>query len=447
VAAQAQFGLVVCGGGPAGLGPLVAAARLGALEGLLDRGVLLVEPGVPGPGSLARYGGLRANSLGGAFLECLDELTGPAFAGLKQARETVALDRWARTRPPLAVVAAYLARLGEAFVSVLRAHPACEAPAGTRAARVDETGDGVSVLIEGAGERRVRADRAILAMGGRPPAAYRDTVVVPGVRLSAYRTKLCHAADLLDVRYGLPWRLVGAIRQSGSVAIVGSSHSAWSVVELLRQDPRFLGGPAVRLSVLHRSPIPLFHPSAQEAREAGYCFDPVRDVCPRSGRVHRFGGLRGEPRRLAATAMGLADGPAPADLVRVEPDSARSRETVEQVLQEAGAVVVATGYQARLPLLHREDGTALVAAASESGTAVNRAGHLLDTDGRAHPRLLAYGLGAGQGASPDVGGEPGFRRRADGVWLYQHDVGRLVLDELSAAPGVAETVDAGVARR
>ena len=446
MAAQAEFGLVVCGGGPAGLGPLVAAARLGVLESLLDRGVLLVEPAAPGPGAFAHYGGLRANSLGGAFLESLDELAGPAFAHVKQARETLALARWSRGNPPLGLVAAYLARLGEAVVSALRAHPACEVTTAARVTRIDEVREGVAVLIEGADTRRVVADRAILAMGGRPLAAYREMPVVPGVSLAAYRSKVCHTADLLDSRYGLPWRLVGAIRQSGRAAIIGSAHSAWSAVGSLRDDPRFLGGPAVRLSVLHRGPIRLFYTSAQEARDAGYCFDPVNDVCPLSGRVHRFGGLRGEPRRLAAMSMGLVEGRLAAELVRIDAADAHSRDEVKQLLDEAGAVIVATGYQARLPLLRREDGTELVAAVAESGTVVDGAGHLVDIDGHAHPRLLAYGLGAGQGVSRDVGGEPGYDRRADGVWLYQHDVGRLVLDELLTA-AVSERADVGVSVR
>jgi len=443
VAAQAEFGLVVCGGGPAGLGPFVAAARLGVLESLLDRGVLLVEPAAPGPGGFAHYGGLRANSLGGAFLESLDALTGPEFAELKRTRETLELARWARSNPPLGVVAAYLARLGEAVASVLRAHPACEVTAGARVTQVDEVCGGVSVLIDGTDARRVFADRAILAMGGRPLTAYREMSVVPGVSLSAYRSKLCHTADLLDSRYGLPWRLVGAIRQSGRVAVIGAAHSAWSAVGMLREDPRFLGGPAVRLSVLHRGPIRLYYTSAQEARDAGYRFDPVDDICPLSGRVHRFGGLRGEPKRLAARSMGLVEGRPAAELVRVDAADHDSRHAAKQVLDEAGAIIVATGYQARLPLLRHEDGTELVAAVSESGTVVNHAGHLVDVDGRPHPRLLAYGLGAGLGVSQDIGGEPGYDRRADGVWLYQHDVGRLVLDELLTA-AVPEAADAGV---
>ncbi|MFE1794348.1 hypothetical protein ACFW7J_39070 [Streptomyces sp. NPDC059525] len=47
--ADQHFGLVFCGGGPAALGPIIAAARSGRLDALLDLGIALVEPGPVGP--------------------------------------------------------------------------------------------------------------------------------------------------------------------------------------------------------------------------------------------------------------------------------------------------------------------------------------------------------------------------------------------------------------
>lgn len=42
--ADQYFGLVFCGGGPAALGPIIAAARSGRLDALLDRGVAQRRP-------------------------------------------------------------------------------------------------------------------------------------------------------------------------------------------------------------------------------------------------------------------------------------------------------------------------------------------------------------------------------------------------------------------
>ncbi|TAJ38697.1 MAG: NAD(P)/FAD-dependent oxidoreductase, partial [Reyranella sp.] len=39
------FSTIIVGGGPGGLGPLIAAAQAGTLEDWLDRGIALVERG------------------------------------------------------------------------------------------------------------------------------------------------------------------------------------------------------------------------------------------------------------------------------------------------------------------------------------------------------------------------------------------------------------------
>ena len=53
---------------------------------------------------------------------------------------------------------------------------------------------------------------------------------------------------------------------------------------------------------------------------------------------------------------------------------------------------------------------------------------LLEADGTCIPQLYAFGLGSGLFVNPDVGVEKSFKGRADGVWLYQNDVGNVVLN-------------------
>src|SRR5690606_4911524 len=74
-----------------------------------------------------------------------------------------------------------------------------------------------------------------------------------------------------------------ALASSGRVTVVGGSHSAFSMLENLADALEFAGLQEVTL--LHRSAIRLFFESAGLARAAGYIFDPVKDVCPVSGRV------------------------------------------------------------------------------------------------------------------------------------------------------------------
>jgi 2-polyprenyl-3-methyl-5-hydroxy-6-metoxy-1,4-benzoquinol methylase len=59
----------------------------------------------------------------------------------------------------------------------------------------------------------------------------------------------------------------------------------------------------------------------------------------------------------------------------------------------------------------------------------------LITDFGVLERTFAYGLGAGLFLNTDIGGEiRGYgMERADGVWLYQFDIGTLVLDQLESS--------------
>jgi hypothetical protein len=424
-----QFGVVFCGGGPAALGPFVAAARLGRWEEFLSQGIAIVEPGPVGPGSLAHYR-IAANSLGRPFLECLDELPGPHFAALRDLPETRLLREQAAARPPLSVVAPFLARLGGVVAGLLEAHPRC-AVLPTRVVGLRLTGSagsggltgssGVDVAT-GAG-RTLRARRAVIATGGRPFADHRRTEIVPDLGLAEFAGRVHHSESFIDVRRPVP-----PVR--GSVVIVGGSHSAWSVADLLVHRHG-----VDDITLVHRSAIRLYYGTAEQARSEGYTFDPVQDVCPASGQVNRYGGLRGRAHALARAALRLpGTAPVPVRLVQVGDADPAELARARRALRAAGTVVVANGFEANLPPIHHADGTPLTAAVDSTGTIVTPAGHLVDEHGTAHPELLAYGLGAGLAASAEVGGEPSYRRRADGVWLYQHDIGDIVLGDLLARP-------------
>ena len=421
-----DYGVIFCGGGPAGIGPIIAASAAGKLDELLDRGVLVIEPGPVGPGGMSHYA-IPANSLGGAFLEGLDSLTDPAFDAVRHAPETAALRAASGIHPPLETVGAFLRRLGDAVVELLDAHPRCGVLAGATVEQVELVPGGVRVTARRTGTTESwTAERAVLAMGGTPFDGFERTTVLPGVTVSG--DHVLHGEDLIDRRRQVPEATAERIRRTRQVVIVGGAHSAWSVAGLLLTDPRLrVDGQPPDITILHRAAIRLFYTSAEAARADGYAFDPVLDVCAASGRVNRYGGLRGAAHELASGALGLTSSTAPIRLVSLEHSNTAE---VREVLDAAGAVVVATGYQARLPQLRDESGAELRSAVARAGTEVTADAHLIDVSGTAHPELLAYGLGAGLAPSAQVGGEPSYDRRADGIWLYQHDVGRLVLDQL-----------------
>ena len=368
-----DYGIVFCGGGPAAIGPLVCAAVEGRLEALLDRGVCVVERGARiGPGSIGHYP-ISANTRGNTFLR---GLAAPQLAHVRDDAATRQLERLRYVFPRLPLVGAYLEVLGAAVHALLDAHPRCSALTGRTVEEVRAlSGGGVAIRADGL---EITAERAVIAMGGRPhPIPYTSP-------------KACHADLLLDDRKGLPEELEHGIAETGEVVVVGGSHSAWSAAWLLLRHPA-----RPRVTVLHRTPPRFFYRSVRAARKAGYDFDRKRDVCPRTGMVNRHGGLRADAHALAREAL--------AKQVPVRVISLSERARAQSALEQAGAIVAAVGYAPNLPRVH----------------GVPRPGE-----------LLAYGLGAGVTPRGVLAGEPSFKGRLDSVRLYQAEVGSSVLDAL-----------------
>jgi hypothetical protein len=428
---NADFGIVFCGGGPAALGPFVCAARKGSLDELLDQGVLVIERGTAlGGGSLRHYA-VSSNSLAVAFLEGLDEV--PLGGPLDDVRDdpaTLELRKLSGVHAPLKVAGAFLDSVGAAVTRILERHPKCAVLRETTVTEVSAADDRVSVSTLNGEKQIVRAGKAVIALGGRAPDGLESLELVPGLSLRNYADKLRHASAVFDERIGLPTRLVEAVGSSGKVAVVGGSHSAWSVAGTMLNDPRFRGqtGAAPMVTLLHRSPIRLFYLTAEEAKEERYPFDPERDVCPVSGRVNRVGGLKGDARDLARRALGFADEGVPIRLLRVGPSG--DRRATAAALDEAELVVAATGYRPRLPEILAHGGRVVEPARSSSGIAVTDRAELVAANGDPVANVLTYGLGVGIRAPERIGGEPSNQRAITSVWLYQHDVGDMALGSL-----------------
>jgi hypothetical protein len=169
--------------------------------------------------------------------------------------------------------------------------------------------------------------------------------------------------------------------------------------------------------------------SPAKARAAGYAFDERLDVCPLTGRVNRHGGLRGDAHALARAAAGADRKKSPVQAIQLV-DDAGTRSEVVRALEGAGLVIAGVGYHARLPELAWQDGRSLQPALSETGLVVTQEAQVVTADGTVVPQVLAYGLGAGLGASAELAAEPAYTGRLDAVRLYQAEVGRIVLGSI-----------------
>jgi hypothetical protein len=424
--------VIVCGGGPAALGPLIAAARSGTLEEVLSTGVLVIERDDLGGGSLAHYP-TTSNSVGGAFLRCFDGLGGRSFPGFADHRDVRELRRFAEGHPPLPLVARSLKVLGDAMADVLSDHPRCGVALGASVREIRcLPGGGVEVLAARGSPGRGRllaasARRTIIAMGGEPmmPAGGMGRLLAASQRSGS---AACHADDLIDSRRGVPGDVFQAAYAAGHVAIIGGSHSAWTAAGILGNDPRFrcASGDPPRISLMHRHPVRLYYRSAERARADGYAFDADRDRCPLTGRINRFGGLRGDAHALARAVLRGARKPGAAAIRLIPFGGTADMSTVAGVLASSGAIVAATGHQAALPRIYAADGRPVVPAVSRYGTATTSAAELVDVDGNPYPDILVYGLGAGSAVNTVIGGEPGYHRRVLGVWIFQSRLGESI---------------------
>ncbi|MDT7537310.1 MAG: hypothetical protein QOI82_895 [Actinomycetota bacterium] len=429
-----RYGVVFCGGGPAAIGIVVCAAADGRLDELLSRGVCIIEAGPAiGPGALGHQP-ISANTRGVTFLRALETARAQsALDAVGDDPSTLALARQRNVFPRLPLVGRHLESLGRAVHAMVEASPGCAVLTrhAVREVRL-LAGGGVSVAaghVDGAPTITAAADHAVIAMGGTP-RGLTDLRLLPGLGLGAYPDKLCHAADLLDDRIGLPPRLRRAVADRRAAVVIGGSHSAWSAAWMLVHDPelRDAHGRPPTVTVLHRSPLRFFFWSTARARAAGYAFDETRDVCPRTGMVHRHGGLRADAHALAwAATRNGGQGPLRAIALVDEP---RARAAAEQALDEAGAIIAGIGYLPNLPTLRWPDGSPLRLASDDNGALVTERARLLSDDGTVLPELLGLGLGAGLPASGALAGEPAYAGRLDSVRLYQAEVGRIVLDSL-----------------
>jgi hypothetical protein len=433
--AGGTYGVVLCGGGPAAIGVVVCAAANGRLDELLSHGVCLVEQGaVIGPGALGHYP-ISANTRGVSFLRALETAQPQrTFDPVAADPATRALGRLRHVFPHLPLVGRHLESVGRAVHAVLEATPGCAVVTrhAVREVQLLARG-GVSVVadsLDGGSTVTATADHAVIAMGGTPRRGLDELRLLPGLDLGAHTEKVCHAVALLDDRIGLAPHLRRAIADRRSAVVIGGSHSAWSAAWMLVHDPdlRDADGRPPKVTVLHRSPLRFFFWNIQRARAAGYAVDETRDVCARTGMVHRHGGLRTDAHALAWAATS-DEGRGPVRAIALV-DDPRSRAAAERALDEAGAVITGVGYEPKLPTLRWPDGSPLRLASDDNGAQVTEQAQLVSAEGTVLPELLALGLGAGQPAWGQLAGEPSYAGRLDSVALYQAEVGRIVLGSL-----------------
>lgn len=269
------------------------------------------------------------------------------------AAQPVALTEIART----------MTQVGEVLAGLL---PPGSVRCGTEVSRIDVHDIDPHMTVHAAGGLTYRSRHVVIACGReerlhpelRP---WVDKVVLSSHALSVART---------------PALLARLSNVEEPVVIAGGSHSGVAALMRLLRLRVECGRPDLPIVVLRRSPVRLHYSSLTQARaerrvDAEAEVDPVKDVCPVTGQVHRDSGLRGAGRALYLQLLA-----GEIDHVRVEQRS--SVAAAGDLLSPAGLIVQALGYHGRAPeivladgkvrrndsderLYHRDDGTAIIA--------------------------------------------------------------------------------------
>src|SRR6202041_560171 len=118
-----RTGVVIIGGGPAGLAPLLAAHRRGRLADVLEEGVTVVEQsGSVGEGTIGRWA-INSDSTAFTFADCLAGPPNGELAELRNHPLTKEFLEIGEGTVPLRRAGEFLGLIGKAMNEVIEASP------------------------------------------------------------------------------------------------------------------------------------------------------------------------------------------------------------------------------------------------------------------------------------------------------------------------------------
>jgi dTDP-4-amino-4,6-dideoxygalactose transaminase len=439
---------VLIGGGPAGTAMLTAASKAGRLPALAA-GLTIVEAGdALGRGELGKFA-IRSDSTAETFLTAVKDNPHAEIARLGShaaargiARHIGALGApLVEAGPLLAVTGDALGRIvGDHGGRILTGHSAITAR------RLSGDRWATQLKMRGGTMREVVSQNLVLATGGyQCPDRLRATRVAGAALGEIASERLIGSDDFLRVGgiEALRERLDG--RPDPRIAIVGGSTSALAAANLLLKAAPGLPLGAGGVTVMHRRPLRPFYPSAEAARTDGFTDFTADDICPVSGFVYRLAGFRLEARELVLRMLEVG-GRRPEPRLALHRLAGEADAGARAILARADVVIAATGYRPRALTLFDRAGDEIVLAcrSAAGGPLVDRRCRVLDAAGQPVRGVYGIGLAAGFVPSGRLGGEPSFRGAANGLWLWQNDVGALIVEQLLAeaagediAPAVA----------
>lgn len=439
------FDTVIVGGGPAGLAILLAAHKRGTLQELLKRGLLVLEQSSSiGAGQIGNYA-INSDSTGDTFVDPLrvgDEETLHNILNESIGRRVAAIGPGA---VPLTMVGELQAAIGDALHRIIERYPNSSVWTRSRCVSTRKLRGGgwqLQTIDQGGISRTLESRHVVLATGAAQPQERlaRETIAGTSV-VGRWHARLIQSGDV--VRHGGLARVADRLHgiETPRVAILGGSTSAMAVAFALLNRLPNIHFDAGGVTIYHRRPLRVYYPSTEEAIADDYTEFGIQDLCPITRRVFRFAGMRLDSRELLMQVRGIGGRP-PEPRLRL----CDLRQDASKAIADIDAshlVVAAFGYRPNaLPVLD-EDGSRIPLFAENNPQAplVDDCCRVMDEAGTPIDDLFAIGLAAGFVPRGNLGGEPSFRGQANGLWLWQNDVGAIIVNFILSERGQATEKD------
>ena len=434
-----KIGTVIIGGGPAGLSVLLAARQGGLLKRFLSAGLKIIEKTETiGAGEIRRYS-IRSDRFADSFLASPTVQATPALCELLTRSSGMKLEK-NRGRPvELTLVADYLADIGATFERWSTENGSDIFVKGAKALQAKKQDDQtwITTYQTSSGDRLKLQSRAIiLATGAEQTAEPLYSIRVAGKPLlPRYISKTVLSKDILSHNGNdlLNKHLSG--KHSPKVAIIGGSHSSISSALVCLRGANAFSFDRQAITLLHRRDLCLTYTTPEAALADGFTAFQPEDICPRTGRVFPLAGFRSDSRDLIRKALQLGEAEAEPRLRLVKLQE-ETFEEANNILEEADLIIAALGYRPRaLPLLDCSgQPMQLFSHTSQDAPLVDECSHVLDGAGRPIDGVFALGLSAGY---PLAGryGEPSFKGQANGLSLWQSDIGEEIVNQILELEG------------
>jgi len=433
--------VIVIGGGPAGTAMLTSATKRGLLPDLAASGLMVIErSNAIGGGRLGRYA-ITSDSTAQTFLTAVRGNVHPELARLVDhpAGRAVAAHEGA-LGVPLTEVGPLLRATGDRLTDIVRGNGGVVLT-GHEALGAKRVGEGLwSVQVRRLADGHVfeqLARNIVVATGGHQPLDRLATQRVAGAGLMELASgRLLQSDDVLTTGGFEKVADILTGKRAPKIAVIGGSTSALTTIALLlkSQPPLPLGAGAITL--LHRKPLRPFYHSVEAAHAEGFTDFGPDDICPVSGFVYRLAGFRLEARDLVLRMLGI-DGRVPDPRVALHRITGDDDTVARAAIAEADLVIAALGYRPiAMPIADR-DGAPVPLAAHDGRPMVDRHCRIVDDQGAPIPGLYGLGLAAGFVPWGALGGESSFSGQANGLWLWQNDVGLMIIDQVMVSKALA----------